>query len=179
MTQAATAPAPQTKTDLTAPKTVKARNPFEEFEQVYNSIARRAFEIFDGNGRIAGRDLQNWFEAESQLLHPVYLNIDETEQAISLQAELPGFTPKELQIYVEPQRIAISGTRESTHEQKKGKTICREYHSNQVFRVVDLPARIDVEGVTSALKNGVLELQMPKTEKKQASEARRIEVKSA
>lgn len=176
---AATAPASAAKTDLTAAEAVKERNPFAGFEPIYNSIARRAFEIFDGNGRIPGRDLENWFEAESQLFHPVHLNINETDRAISAQAELPGFTPEDLEIYLEPQRLAITGTRETTQEQKKGKTICREYQSDQVYRLVDLPAQIDVESVAAVLKNGILELQMPKTKKPQPAGARRIEVKSA
>ena len=34
----------------------------------HDEIARRAREIFERNGRIPGRDLENWLEAESQLL---------------------------------------------------------------------------------------------------------------
>lgn len=30
-------------------------------------IARKAYELFEKSGRIAGRDLENWFEAEHLL----------------------------------------------------------------------------------------------------------------
>ncbi len=34
----------------------------------HDDIARRAREIYERSGRIPGRDLENWLEAESQLL---------------------------------------------------------------------------------------------------------------
>lgn len=40
-----------------------------------HTIARRAFEIFDANGGWPGHGTDDWFRAESELLHPVYLEI--------------------------------------------------------------------------------------------------------
>jgi HSP20 family molecular chaperone IbpA len=44
----------------------------------------------------------------------------------------------------------------------KGKTVCFESCSDQILRVVDLPVEIETDKVTATLKNGVLELTMPK-----------------
>ena len=71
---------------------------FDQIQQSYNSIARRAFEIFDSNGRGPGRELQDWSRAESELLHPVHLEITETDDNLAVRAEVPGFRSKELKI---------------------------------------------------------------------------------
>lgn len=67
---------------------------FDQMDETFNALARRAYEIFDGNGRVFGRELDNWFQAERELLHPVSLNITETDEAFRVKAEVPGFTEK-------------------------------------------------------------------------------------
>jgi HSP20 family protein len=63
---------------------------------------------------------------------------------------------------VEPHRLTISGKREANEERKSKKTIYSEHCRNQIFRAVDLPAEVDTSKVTAKLKDGVLELSMPK-----------------
>jgi HSP20 family protein len=174
MTERATA----TKTAL-APVPVKPIEPqtlFEQFDRISDSIARRAFEIFERNGSVFGHDLEDWFKAESELLHLVKLNLTEADNALTVQAEVPGFTAKDLEIRMEPRRLTISGRRETSEEHKKGKTVYQEHRSNEILRVLDLPVEVDTENVTATLKNGVLELQMPNSPKAKGS---RVEVKSA
>ena len=43
---------------------------FEHTQDVYNLIARRAFEIFESRGHVHGNDREDWFLAESELLTP-------------------------------------------------------------------------------------------------------------
>jgi len=65
----------------------------------------------------------------------------------------------------------ISGKRETKKEEKKGETVYSESCSNQIMRLVDLPAEVETGKVTATLKNGVLELSLPK-----AAKARSIRV---
>jgi HSP20 family molecular chaperone IbpA len=101
-------------------------NLFDRFEQVYGSIAKRAFEIFDNNGRWFGNELADWLQAESEILHPVHLEIAETDDVLTVRAEVPGFTAKELDIQVGGNRLTIAGKHESKEETTKGKTIYSE-----------------------------------------------------
>jgi len=157
------------------PITVKANTPagfFEEMGKTLDAISRRAFEIFEGNGRLIGHDLENWFKAEAELFHPVHLNITESDDSIEVKAEVPGFNENELQVTMEPNRLTICGKRETSKEEKKGKTVYSEKCSNEIFRVVDLPAEVDTSRVTATLKNGTLGLTMPKAQKAQAAPIR-------
>jgi HSP20 family protein len=146
---------------------------FDDMREAFDSIARRAYEIFENNGRQLGRDLEDWFKAEAELLHPVHLDVSESEDTITVRAEVPGFDAKELQISLEPHRLTIAGKRESKKEEKKGTTLYSERCSNQVFRSVDLPAEVDADKVTATLKDGILEVEMRK-----AAQARKIRIES-
>jgi HSP20 family protein len=154
-------------------KTTPAGDVFDQIQNAYDSIARRAFEIFDNNGRWPGNDLQNWFQAESEVLQPVRLEIAESNDSLSLRAEVPGFSSKELEINVEPQTLTITAKHEYHDENNKDKTIYSERSANEIVRVVDLPADVDSSKVTATLKDGVLNVEMPK-----AAHAKRVRIEA-
>jgi HSP20 family protein len=136
---------------------------FDRMREMHDMIARRAFELFEEGGRIFGRDLDNWLRAESELLHPVDISIEETDEGLRVEAEVPGFKPEELEVSVEPRRLTITGKREAAKEEKKkGKTIYSERRAEQIMRVIDLPVEVSTENITATLKDGVLEFTLPK-----------------
>jgi HSP20 family protein len=150
-----------------------AESLLDQMEATFDRIARRAFEIFEGDGRILGRDLDDWFQAERELFRPVRTELNESDEAFALQAEVPGFSEKELAISVEPRRVIITGKRGPTSkEEKKGKIIRSEMTSDQLLRIVELPKEVETDKVTATLKNGVLSLALPKSAK-----ARSIRIK--
>lgn len=151
-------------------------NLFERATSMFEAISRRAYEIFEGNGHLDGHDLEDWFRAERELLHPVHIAITESGDALEVKAEVPGFNEKELEINVEPRRLIITGRRETKKEEKKGKTLYSESCANEVMRVIDLPASVEADKVTATLKNGVLALHLPKAAKARTV---RVEPKAA
>jgi HSP20 family protein len=148
---------------------------FERIQQTYDEIARRAFEIFDNNGRL-GNDLEDWFRAESELLHPVHLEMAESDANLTVQAEVPGFSTNELEIHIEPRRLTIAGKHETQEDSTKGKTIYSERCAKEILRVVDLPAEVDSSKVSAMLKDGILKIELPKAAH---AKAVRIEPKTA
>lgn len=148
----------------------------EQFDSIYDSIARRAFELFEGNGRWLGNDLGDWFRAEAEVLHPAHLEMRESDSSFTVEAELPGFAAKDLEINVEPRCLRIAGKRESKEQEKKGKVIRSEQCADQILRAVAFPADVDTSKVSASLKDGVLTIDLPK-----AAHAKsvRIEAKTA
>ena len=140
----------------------------DQIEDTFNALARRAYDIFEQNGRTFGHDLENWLKAERELLHVVPVNVTESDESLEVRAEVPGFNEKEIEIAVEPHRLTITGKREAKKEEKKGRTLYAESSSNQLLRVVDLPAAVETEKVKATLKHGVLKLTLPKVTKAQA-----------
>jgi HSP20 family protein len=134
----------------------------DRIQQTYDSIARRAFEIFDNNGRWFGHDLEDWVRAESELLHPVHLEVAESEDDLTVRAEVPGFSTKELEINVEPRRLTLVGKHEAQEERKKAKPIYSERCAKEILRVVYLPADVDGSKASATLKDGILNIELPK-----------------
>lgn len=157
-------------------KPVKFESVLERMDEVFNRITKRAFEIFERNGRIFGHELDDWLKAEREFLHPVHIQLAESGESLNVQAEVPGFDEKDLEIKVEPRRVTISGKRETSKEEKKGKTVYSETGCDQILRVVDLPAEVETDKVTASLKNGILALTMPKVAKARRT---RIQPKAA
>src|SRR6202167_6321284 len=75
---------------------------FEHTQDVFNLIARRAFEIFESRAHTQGNDREDWFLAESELLTPVKFHLSESGERITARAELPGFNRQEIKVSLEP-----------------------------------------------------------------------------
>ena len=173
---AQTATAMQPAKTLAVAKQTETEKVFDRMQQAYDSIAKRAFEIFDNNGRWFGHDLSDWLQAEGELFHPVHLEITETVEALTVRAEVPGFAANELHIHVEGNRLTIAGRHESKEESTKGKTIYSERCAKEILRSVDLPSDVDSSKVSTSLKDGVLNIEIPKAPHAKGA---RIEPKAA
>ena len=153
---------PQTSPSSASLKVASPERLSERMQNVYENIARRAFEMFERDGWSHGRDLDHWFQAEEELLHPVHIQIKDSDQALSLRAEVPGYTAGELQYRLEPRSLTIAGHKETVAENKTSRTLYKERCSEEVLRVVELPAEIDTSKTTMTLRDGILEFNMPK-----------------
>lgn len=130
----------------------------DHVQKLSAEVARRAYEIFEENGRKVGLDLAHWFQAESELLHPVHIRVSEADEAITIRAEVPGFGVKDLDLRLEPRKVIIAGKREASG----GKAACFERCSDQLLRIVNLSAEVDTNKAVATLKDGILKLELPK-----------------
>jgi len=134
---------------------------FEYMTSIHDNIARRAFEIFQNEGQILGNDLDHWFKAEAEILHAVSVDMFESEDMLTIEAELPGFSATDLNVSLEPERLVIRGKREYLKDEKS-KKVHEELRTDQALRVIDLPREVLPAKSEATLKNGILEVKMPK-----------------
>ena len=144
----------------------KTESVTERIERLSEAISRRAFELYEQEGRIDGHDVRHWLEAEKEFLYPVRVNMEETEGEFVVRAEVPGFTASDLEVNVEPRRVTIAGKRQSKQETKQGETLCAEESSDEIFRAIDLPSEVVAIKVSATLKDGILNIQIPQAESK-------------
>jgi HSP20 family protein len=133
-----------------------------QFSQIYDVIARRAFAIFESRGRSPGHELEDWFRAESELLRPVPVNVAESDGDYIVRAEVPGFSGKDIEVMVEPLYLAISGKRATNEDEENGKMIRCESRADRIFRVLDLPPFVDTSKISTTLRDGILIVDLPK-----------------
>jgi HSP20 family protein len=97
------------------------------------------------------------------------LEVKDTEKAVVVRAEIPGFEPADLNVELFPNLLIIKAEKKCATEKKDA-----EYAELLYERVVELPEAIDPAKVEAAYRNGVLEVRLPKTE---AAKGLRIPVK--
>jgi HSP20 family protein len=139
-------------------KLVDADPLVQRIGEVYDTLARRAYELFDGRGRQDGHDLEDWFRAESELLKPTPVEISEADDQVIVRTEVPGLSDKDIEVRVAPHRLIISGKRERIRDQKTQS----ETSSYEIVRMVDLAQEVDPDEVTARVQNGTLEVLLPK-----------------
>ena len=82
-------------------------------------------------------------------------------EALVVKAEVPGMEDKDLEVTIEGKALTIRGKRENAVPE--GYTVHRRERGAYEFsRAFNLPCRVDSEKVAASLKDGILELTMPK-----------------
>lgn len=144
------------------PLFVEAEQLFEQMKELTQNIAQRAYEFFETRGREFGRELDDWFRAESEVLRRVPVEIKEEGDKLTVRAEVPGFKAEEIKVSVEPQRLVISGKTEAKEEKQEAQTVYSEWRANQFCRALTLPSEVDPASAAATIKEGVLELTLTK-----------------
>lgn len=151
-----------------SPIFVEAEKLIDQMQKLTQTIGKRAYEFFESRGRDIGYELEDWFRAESEFLRPVPVDLKDKDDRYILTAEVPGFKPTDIKISAEANRIIVEGKIDEAAEEKKEKTVFSERRSNHFFRSLHLPEKIDPDKVSASIKDGILEIDLPKAPTKEA-----------
>jgi HSP20 family protein len=134
----------------------------DEIRNLGERIRKHAFELFEDRHYEAGRDLDDWFRAEQDLISIPQSELIEKEDNFTLRLNTPGFKADEIKVTALPGALVVKA--ESRHERDKteGKVRFSEFGRKMVFRQYPLPEPIAADKVTANLDHGVLQLTAPK-----------------
>lgn len=105
------------------------------------------------------------------------LNLWETDEALLVEAEIPGLRMDDLELYVSGDELTLKGERKPFGaDGAKTAYHRRERGTGRFARMVRLPVAVDANAVQATLKNGVLTVTLPKA---QEVRPRRIQVKTS
>lgn len=90
------------------------------------------------------------------------VNIYETKDGYTLEAEMPGVNKDGLEITLEDHELSITGRQAA--EVVPGETLFRERHGADYRRVFELDPAIDTSKIGARMNQGVLLLTLPKSE---------------
>lgn len=149
---------------------------FEEMQAIHDQIARDAFGLFERRNGNGGSSLDDWLRAESKLLQPVPISIENGKDHLKVMAEVPGFAMNELKVHVEGQELRICGKSEKKTEKGDKKSVEHgtSTSSQKICCSITLPAAVKADSASAVLDQGVLTLTLPKAEP-----AKEIAVKAA
>jgi len=92
------------------------------------------------------------------------VDIRETDDALLVQAELPGIDKKDIHLEVRDGVLTISGERRYEKDVKEENVHRVERAYGKFSRSFSLPSNVDADKVDATMKNGVLEVRLPKRE---------------
>ena len=145
-------------------------NPFREM----TSLQERMNRLFDesvsgffgntGTGR-PGQSTRNWFAPLA--------DVQEDENHLFLDFELPGLTEKDVKITLENNILTVEGERKAERKSEKGNWLHQECYYGTFSRSFTLPGTVDADSVEATFNNGVLEIRI---EKKAEAKPKQIQI---
>lgn len=158
-------PAPvENKLTEPTPFFVEAEKLFEKFGQISRETALKAYDFFRARGGELGKEIDDWFNAEAQLLRFVPVRIADKDGMLSITADVAGFKPEDIEISVDDKVLMISGETKKTQEHKNESIIYSDFESNRFFRRLTLPSPVNTDKAKAEVKDGILNISFPKIE---------------
>ena len=135
------------------------RDPFREFENLEREFFGNPYALFRENG-----------------LGEFRTDLKDDGDNYTLEADLPGFDKKDINIEMNGDVLTINAERHSEHEEedKKKNYIRCERSYGSYSREFDISG-VEADGITAKYENGVLTLKMPK-KSKTLPETRKLEI---
>jgi len=91
------------------------------------------------------------------------VDVRETEKSYVLEAELPGFDEKDIEIRLNGTNLSIESKKaEEKDEGNDRNYLIRERRVASFSRSFKLPENADPEGVSASFKNGILSMEIQK-----------------
>ncbi|MGE4488364.1 MAG: Hsp20/alpha crystallin family protein [Kiritimatiellales bacterium] len=104
--------------------------------------------------------------------------VSETDDAVVIDAELPGMDEKDIELTLQDNVLTIKGEKKKEEETKKKNYYVSERSYGRFQRSLQLGTDIDADKIAASFKKGVLTVTVPKVEPAK-SKARTIDIKAA
>jgi HSP20 family molecular chaperone IbpA len=154
-----------------APEEPDAVSLFESMDSLFQAIRERAFGRFEDRDRQPGAEIEDWLQAEGELVWIPQSEVLEEEKQFRLRLAVPGLEATELQITAMPDSIIVQAEA-VPKEGAEAKTVpFSEFRQQKLFRRFDLSEPIDPERTEASLAKGILEIVAGK-----AAPARQVKV---
>ena len=92
------------------------------------------------------------------------IDVIDRENEVVLRAQVPGVNKDNLDISISDNVITIRGRSEQEEEREKEDYYCREMSYGEFSRSIALPETVDADKATAKMKEGMLEMTLPKIE---------------
>lgn len=144
-----------------APKTPSVFSPLEEMERLFDRLMPRSW--------MRPMGVWNWplwttLEDAFEGRRVPQLDVIDHDREVLIRLEVPGVDKKDLHVSVNNRALFISGTvNRERHEEKKDYVRCELSHAN-FSRSLPLPEGVDATNISATLKDGILEIVLPKEE---------------
>ncbi|MBF0557851.1 MAG: Hsp20/alpha crystallin family protein [Nitrospirae bacterium] len=145
--------------------------PLKELEEMRRDMDR----LFDEFFSPGPRRRRTWGEKPEEGTIVPNVEIYDRTNEIVLRAELPGVKKEDIDLSISKDSVTLKGQLKKDEDVKPEAYYLSEIGYGSFARSVGLPVEVDSEKAKASLKNGFLELVLPKREESKPKEIR-IEV---
>lgn len=100
------------------------------------------------------------------------VNITESEEQIEVELMLPGFKKDDVSLEIGHDFLTVSG--EVASDSQDGQTVRQEFVTSSFSRTIQLPAAVESDSATAAMKHGILGIRLQKMQ--QHPKTKRLEI---
>jgi HSP20 family protein len=129
-------------------------------------LQREVDSIFD---QFFGRDS----DEDTSTVWAPRTDLSETDDAFRIRLDVPGMTKEDITINLQSNTLTVSGERTTERQEENEEYVRVERAFGNFHRTFTLPDAVDAENVEAAYEDGVLTINVPKTE---TSTRRQIEI---
>ena len=152
---------------------VKERNSakpqvLQEIDRLSGRISERAFQLFQSRAGRDGCAVDDWFRAERDFVAVPQSELTEDEGGYRIRVNLPGFDPANINVTALPECLIVNAFPRHNHKEIHGDVHFCEFDQKTVLRRFDFRSPVNVDKISVAFENGVLQLSVPKVAKARA-----------
>lgn len=141
-------------------KTLWPAHPIADMERAFDRFFGRSWPSLWRRNDVTLFD--DVFEFEGMRLPS--LDLIDRDADVVVRAEIPGVDKKDLNISLTDNLLTIKGQSSSEKKEEKGDYHRHEISSSSFARSITLPSAVDSAKTVANLKDGVLEITLPKVE---------------
>jgi len=113
-------------------------------------------------------------QAQGQIVMPS-IDVDETEQAYMVTAELPGIDQKDVELDLRDNALILRGEKRSERKEEDGGRRYSERSYGRFERTIPFATEVDADKVEAKFENGLLKVTLPKNAQAR-DKTRRIQI---
>jgi DUF2934 family protein len=151
---------------------VTAMSAEEQTRRTQAAIAHRAYEIFESCGSASSHDLEDWRQAESELVKPLCYGRMTVGDGLWVGTDGGIFEEGTIEIWAAARRLTICGKPRFKGQVTALMPSCSGREAELIFRVADLPMEVDPSKATARFNGQSLEILLRKAQAEPGREVR-------
>lgn len=150
-------------------------DPFEEMKRFRKEMNRLFDSFFERD--FTKKSLPDIVTKENmELFRQPLSDLKETDKELIASIEIPGVDKKDIQLEITENNLQVKVEKKQEMKIEKKGYIRAERAYKGFYRSIPLPSRIIPEETKAFYKDGVLEVIMPKVEKKKTEKVKKVKV---
>lgn len=139
----------------------KYKHPMNRFDELFNRLAEEQF--------------PTTFSNNNSLSQP-RVNIKENDDTFELEVAAPGLNKEDFTLNVQNNYLTVKVEQKQAEEVKEEKYMRQEFSYTSFSRSFQLSDQINADEIVAKYENGILQVTLPKQEKKKADAPKLIDI---